>query len=130
MKTHTSSFKEQIKLMGKEIDSRITFGDTVLGKDDLNAITPSYQGAILKSVMKQLDIDSNVEIPIGTILTYEFGLKVNGEYEYINYGNYVVYSIEKQEDTNSYKIVCYDKLSYNYLYLLVFLCYTQHNYHS
>lgn len=115
MKTHTSSFKEQIKLMGKEIDSRITFGSTVLGKDDLNAVTPSYQGAILKSVMKQLDIDSNVEIPIGTILKYEFGLKVNGEYEYINYGNYVVYSIEKQEDTNSYKITCYDKLLYSML---------------
>ena len=115
MKTHTNSFKEQIKLMGKEIDSRITFGDTVLGKDDLNAVTPSYQGAILKSVMKQLDIDSNVEIPIGTILKYEFGLKVNGEYEYINYGNYVVYSIEKQEDTNSYKITCYDKLLYSML---------------
>ena len=115
MKTHTSSFKEQIKLMGKEIDSRITFGGTVLGKDDLNAVTPSYQGAILKSVMKQLDIDSNVEIPIGTILKYEFGLKVNGEYEYINYGNYIVYSIEKQEDTNSYKIVCYDKLLYSML---------------
>ena len=115
MKTHTSSFKEQIKLMGKEIDSRITFGSTVLGKDDLNAVTPSYQGAILKSVMKQLDIDSNVAIPIGTILTYEFGLKVNGEYEYINYGNYVVYNIEKQEDTNSYKITCYDKLLYSML---------------
>ena len=115
MKTHTSSFKEQIKLIGKEIDSRITFGETVLGKDDLNAVTPSYQGAILKSVMKQLDIDSNVEIPIGTILKYEFGLKVNGEYEYINYGNYVVYSIEKQEDTNSYKITCYDKLLYSML---------------
>lgn len=115
MKTHTSSFKEQIKLIGKEIDSKITFGDTVLGKDDLNAVTPSYQGAILKSVMKQLDIDSNVAIPIGTILKYEFGLKVNGEYEYINYGNYVVYSIEKQEDTNSYKIVCYDKLLFSML---------------
>ena len=115
MKAHTSSFKEQIKLIGKEIDSKITFGDTVLGKDDLNAVTPSYQGSILKSVMKQLDIDSNVEIPIGTILKYEFGLKVNGEYEYINYGNYVVYSIEKQEDTNSYKMVCYDKLLYSML---------------
>lgn len=115
MKTHTSSFKEQIKLMGKEIDSRITFGSTVLGKDDLNAVTPSYQGAILKSVMKQLDIDSNVAIPIGTILKYEFGLKVNGEYEYINYGNYIVYSVEKQEDTKSYKIVCYDKLLYSML---------------
>ena len=115
MKTHTSIFKEQIKLIGKEIDSRITFGSTVLGKNDLNAVTPSYQGAILKSVMKQLDIDSNVAIPIGTILKYEFGLKVNGEYEYINYGNYVVYSVEKQEDTKSYKITCYDKLLYSML---------------
>ncbi len=115
MKTHTNSFKEQIKLIGKEIDSRITFGSTVLGKNDLSAVTPSYQGAILKSVMKQLDIDSNVEIPLGTILKYEFGLKVNGEYEYINFGNYVVYSVEKQEDTNSYKIVCYDKLLYSML---------------
>ena len=115
MKTHTSNFKEEISKFGRQIDSRITFGDTVLGKDDLNAVTPSYQGAILKSVMKQLDIDSNVAIPIGTILKYEFGLKVNGEYEYINYGNYIVYSIEKQEDTNSYKITCYDKLLYSML---------------
>lgn len=110
MKTHTSSFKEQIKLMGKEIDSRITFGDTVLGKNELNAVTPSFQSAILKSVMKQLDIDSNVAIPIGTILTYEFGLKVNGEYEYLNFGNYIVKSVEKQEDTKSYKITCYDMM--------------------
>ena len=110
MKAHTQGFKEQIKLIGKEIDSRIIFGETVLGKNDLNAVTPSYQGAILKSVMKQLDIDSNVEIPLGTNLRYEFGLKVNGEYEYINYGDYIVYSIEKQEDINSYKILCYDKL--------------------
>lgn len=115
MKAHTSSFKEQIKLIGKEIDSRITFGSTVLGKNDLNAVTSSYQGAILKSVMKQLDIDSNVAIPIGTILKYEFGLKVNGEYEYIDYGNYVVYRVEKQEDTKSYKITCYDKLLYSML---------------
>lgn len=115
MKTHTNNFKEQIKTIGKEIDSKISYGDIVLGKNDLNAVTPSYQGAILKSVMKQLDIDSNVEIPLGTILKYEFGLKVNGEYEYINFGNYVVYSVEKQEDTNSYKIVCYDKLLYSML---------------
>ena len=115
MKKHSSEYKNIIKKMGRQLDSKITFGSTVLGKNDLNAVTPSYQGAILKSVMKQLDIDSNVAIPIGTILKYEFGLKVNGEYEYINYGNYIVYSIEKQEDTKSYKIVCYDKLLYSML---------------
>lgn len=113
MKVHTTAFKEQIKEMGRELDSIITFGNTVLGSEQLNAVTPSFQGAILKSVMKQLDIDSNVEIPIGTELNYKFGVKVNGEYEYLNFGNYIVYKSEKQEDTLSYKITCYDKMLYS-----------------
>ena len=110
MKLHTNDFKEQIKTLGKEIEVKISYGDTVLGVDTLNAVNLSYQGAILKSVMKQLDVDSNIDIPLGTVFKCEFGLKVNGEYEYINLGNYIVKSSEKQEDTGSYKIVCYDKL--------------------
>lgn len=113
MKVHTTAFKEQIKEMGRELDSIITYGDTVLGNEQLNAVTPSFQGGILKSVMKQLDIDSNVPIPVGTILNYKFGVKVNGEYEYLNFGNYVVKDVEKQEDTMSYKITCYDKLLFS-----------------
>lgn len=110
MRTHTQGFKEQIKKMGREIDSIITYGDTVLSKEQLYAVTPSFQGGILKSVMKQLEIDSSTLIPIGTILNYKFGVKVNGEYEYLNFGNYMVKDIEKQEDTNSYRITCYDKM--------------------
>ena len=117
MKAHTSNFKEQIKTMGRELDSKITYTlngvNVELGKEQLNSITPTYQGALLKSVMKELDIDSNVYIPEKTILNYQFGVKVNGEYEYLNFGNYVVYKAEKQEDTNSYKLTCYDKMLYS-----------------
>ena len=113
MKVHTTAFKEQIKEQGRELDSIITFGDTVLGAEELNAVTPSFQSNILKSAMKQLDIDSNIAIPIGTILNYKFGVKVNEEYEYIDFGNYIVYSVEKQEDTRSYKITCFDKMLYS-----------------
>ena len=113
MKAHTTAFKEQIKEMGRELDSIITYGDTVLGNEQLNAVSPSFQGGILKSAMKQLDIDSNVPIPVGTILNYKFGAKVNGEYEYLDFGNYVVKDVEKQEDTMSYKITCYDKLLFS-----------------
>ena len=113
MKVHTSQFKEQINKLGRELDSKITFGETVLGKEELNAVTPTFQSSILKSAMKQLDIDSNVEIALGTILRYEFGVKVNGEYEYLNFGNYIVYKAEKQEDTKSYKLICYDKMLYS-----------------
>lgn len=112
MKIHSDNFKNQIKLKGKEIDSRILYNMTGLGKDNLNSVTPSFQGTILKSVMKQLDIDTNIDIPLNTILRYEFGLKVGGEYEYINFGNYIVYKSEKQEDTRSYKLTCYDKMLY------------------
>lgn len=116
MKPISLDYKDEIKRMGRQIDSKITYtinNETIeLGVDDLNSITLHYEGDILKSVMKQLDIDSNVDIPIDTILTYKFGLKVNGEYEYINYGNFVVYSSEKQEDLNSYKLICYDKMLY------------------
>lgn len=117
MKTHTSQFKEDIKTIGKQLDSKITFEiDGVaqtLTSEDLNGVTPTFQGAILKSVMKELDIDSNVDIPIGTEVNYKFGVKLEGNYEYLDYGNYIVYSSEKQEDTSSYKIVCYDKLLYS-----------------
>lgn len=116
MKTHTNNFKNNLIKFGRELDSKITYtqnGTQVeLGVEDLNSITPHYEGGILKSVMKQLDIDSNVEIPLGTILTYQFGVKVGNQYEYINFGNYIVYKAEKQEDTNSWQITCYDKMLY------------------
>lgn len=117
MKAHTSDFKNNIKLLGRQLDSIITYennGDTIeLGNADLNSVTPHYEGAILKSVMRQLDIDSNVDIPKDTIINYQFGIKINDEFEYLNMGNYIVYSSEKQEDKDSYKIICYDKMLYS-----------------
>jgi len=117
MKIHTNDFKNGIKEFGRQIDSKITYTidneEIELGAEQLNSISPHYEGSILKSAMRQLDIDSNVEIPLETIINYQFGLKVGNEYEYLNYGNYVVYKAEKQEDTNSYKITCYDKMLYS-----------------
>ena len=117
MKSHTSEFKEEIKLLGKQQDVRITYTindeQIVLSSEDINSATPNYEASLLKSVMKGLDLDSNVDIPLGTQIKFEYGLLVNGVYEYLNYGNYIVYSSEKQEDTLSYKITCYDKMLYS-----------------
>ena len=114
MKVHTSNYKDTIKTMGREIDSQITYIKddltTILTSEKINSIVLSYEGSILKSVMKKLDVDSNYDIPKGTVLNYKFGVKVNGAYEYLDFGNYIVSSSEKQEDTGSYKIVCYDKM--------------------
>ena len=117
MKTHTNGFKNAIKDFGRQLDSKITYelnGETIeLGSEQLNSITPHYQADILKSVMKQLDVDSNVEIPIGTEINYQFGVLVNGNYEYLDFGNYIVYSVEKKEDTRGWKIIAYDKMLYS-----------------
>ena len=112
MKTHSSDYKNEIKEFGRQITSKITYGNVELGEDDLNSITPSFQSSILKSVMKQLEIDSNVDIPLGTEINYQLGCLIEDEYEYIDFGNYIVYSSEKQEDTDSYYIVAYDKMLY------------------
>lgn len=116
MKVHTNNFKNEIKLYGKQLDSKIIYpslsGTVELGVNELNSITPHYEGGILKSVMRGLTIDSNVEIPKGTMLNCQFGVLVNGTFEYINFGNYIVDTVEKQEDTNSYLIECCDSMLY------------------
>ena len=88
MKAHTSQFKENIKDFGRELDSKITYTingiTTELGNEQLNSVSPHYEGAILKSVMKQLDIDSNVEIPVGTILNYQLGVKTGNDKNYFD----------------------------------------------
>ena len=116
MKTHSQEFKENISKLGRQLKSRITYTlnneEIELGNPELNSVTLSYETSLLKSVMKYIEIDSNVEIPTGTIFKYELGLKTGNEYEYLNYGNYVVKEVEIKEDTNSYLIKAYDKMLY------------------
>lgn len=117
MKSHTSEFKEEIKTLGKQQSVRITYTlnneQIILTNEDINSATPNYEASLLKSVMKVLELDSNISIPKDTEIKFEYGLLVNDAYEYLNYGNYIVYSSEKQEDTLSYKIKCYDKMLYS-----------------
>lgn len=110
MKTHTEGFKTNIQELGRELDSVISYGDVILGNKELNSVNVIRNNDLLKSLMKQLKIDSNVSIDKGTTINYKLGVKVNGAYEYINYGNFIVENVEKQEDNLSYIITCYDKM--------------------
>lgn len=113
MKQHTAEFKQELTKMGKQVDSVITYtlnNETITLHDELYAVTPMFEANLLKSVMKQLDVESSVMIPYGTVINYKLGLLVGENYEYLDYGNYIVYSNEKQEDTNTYKITCFDKM--------------------
>lgn len=114
MKAHTNNYKNAIHRFGRQIDCKIIYTEDneeiELGAEKLNSVCPRYEGSILKSVMKELDVDCNEVIPIGTEINCQFGLLVGNSYEYLDFGNYIVYSIEKQEDTRSWRMVCYDKM--------------------
>lgn len=112
MKQHTIDFKNQLTELGRELRGVITYNDVTL-EEEIYSITPHYNADLLKSVMKQLDIELSVDIPLNTIINCQIGIKVNEQYEMLNYGNYVVYKSEKQEDTNTYKLTCYDKMLYS-----------------
>lgn len=113
MRTHTREFKEQISLLGKQQDVLITYNDITLTTEQINSVTYAYEASLLKSVMKELDIESNEPISVGTEINFKYGILVGKEYEYLDYGQFIVKSIEKQEDTDSYIITCYDKLLYS-----------------
>ena len=112
MKQRTTAFKEEIKTIGKQQEVQITFGDLIIDSENINSVNYSYEGSLLKSVMKQLIIDSNINIPIYAEIGLKYGLLVNDTYEYLDFGKFIVTEVEKKEDTNSYSITCYDKLLY------------------
>lgn len=112
MKAHTTGFKNAVKNLGRQLRAVITYGNVTL-EEEIYAVTPHFEGGILKSIMKQLDLELSVDIPLETVLNCRIGILVNGSYEMLNYGNYVVYKSEKQEDTNTYRLTCYDKMLYS-----------------
>ena len=112
MKAHTTGFKNAVKNLGRQSRAVITYGNVTL-EEEIYAVTPHFEGGILKSIMKQLDLELSVDIPLETVINCQIGILVNGNYEMLNFGNYVVYKSEKQEDTNTYKLTCYDKMLYS-----------------
>jgi hypothetical protein len=114
MKNVSSEYKNNIKKFGKEIDCKVSYYENntlvELEAKDLLNVSLHYEGALMKSVMAQLDIESTSDIPVEKTIDVEFGVKVGNEYEYITLGTFKVVKSEKQEDKNTYKLTCYDFL--------------------
>lgn len=110
MRIHSEDFKNQIKELGKEQEIRITYADETLDGESIYEVNYFVNGGLLKSIMKGLEIESIVDIPLNTEIKLEYGLKVNGAYEYIDMGNYIIIESEKQEDSSTYKLKAYDKM--------------------
>jgi len=140
MKQVSTGYKNQIKEMGREIDSIISYynhyqvitennkyiltedGQKILTEqikessyiditaEDIYSIKIISHGDLLKTMMKELDFEVKQNMKIGSIVRYKFGLKVNGEYEYVDYGNFIVNEKEYNEDTQTYSYKAYDMM--------------------
>ena len=143
MRTHTNEFKEEIKVFGRQKQGKITYypsydlvsesDDNILTETDLQIISEQANynepieineedifsisiiknGDLLQSLMKEFDFESKIELNIGSVVNPQFGLLVNEEYEYLNYGNYIINSKEFNMDTETWSYVCYDKMLFS-----------------
>ena len=91
------------QLNENEIDETIT-------GDDIYSVSIVNKGNILSTMMKEFDFEIKQDLRIGDVVDCKFGVKVEDDYEYINYGKYIIYSKEFNEDTKTYSYVAYDSM--------------------
>lgn len=143
MRTHTKEFKEELKVFGRQIQGKIIYypsydlvsesDDNILTEADLQIISEQANydepieidaedifsisiiknGDLLQSLMKEFDFETKEELNIGSVVNPQFGLLVNEEYEYLDYGNYIINSKEFNMDTETWSYVCYDKMLFS-----------------
>lgn len=110
MKQVSSDYKTAIR-KPKQIDGKILINGEQLSSNIINEITPFFNTGLFKTIMKGVELDLSNIISKNVVVNPFFGIYVNNQFEYIDYGNYLITKEpEKNEDTNSYKATGYDKI--------------------
>ena len=112
MRIHSQDFKNAISTYGREVKHKITYWENGSQKEleDILSINSITNADLLKTVMKELDFNSKKQLDKGTIIKYQLGIKINDEYEYLNFGEYIIKENDWNADTNSFAHVCYDAM--------------------
>ncbi len=111
MKARTQGFKDNIKTIGRELDVKVSYDNEVLDSEAINTFKPHFNTEFFKTIMKTFEFDSNVKVPAKTWVTPEFGIKVDGEYEYLDYGRYYINDEpEYSADNRAYTHKTYDAM--------------------
>lgn len=107
MRVHTNGLKNELKEV-KEQDYKVSYGTTVISGDDLKNFNPVVNSDLLKSVMKEFYFETSKLIEKGTVVNAKQGILVNGVYEYIDYGDYIIKESEYNPNSKTYSYKCYD----------------------
>lgn len=107
-------FKEAIQEYGKEITASFACGGVTYNDNDIISMNPHYEGSLLRTVMKCLDIevkgafsDSNTDIT-----AVKFGVKAPADtsYSYKEYGTYIIKDKKHDEEQGTTLLECYDQM--------------------
>lgn len=127
-------FKEAIKTYGKEITASFICGGVRYKDEQIVSMNPHYEGSLLRTVMKCLDIELDTELldnpgaiagiaiageavagvlevnDKNTIRSARFGVKAPGDvdYAYVEYGSYIIKDVTKDEEQQTIRLECYD----------------------
>lgn len=127
-------FKEAIQEYGKEITASFNCGGVTFRDESIISMNPHYEGSLLRSVMKCLDIEmkntsiENASAIVGIAVVGEavvgvseigdtsiirnpkFGVKgsVDRDYSYIEYGTHLVKEKKYDEEHETTILECYD----------------------
>lgn len=109
------NFKKSINSNGKQITASFEVLGVPYPNNLIVKINPYFDSAnsLLGSTMKCLEIEMQGLIPVvidAEITNLKFGVKNDGEYDYINFGTYIVNKYEWDIETNSTTLLCYDKM--------------------
>ena len=100
--------EDNLNLIVEQINSA-EIRETITSQDIYN-VSVVRKGNLLSTMMKEIDFEIKQDLKLGEIVDCSFGLKVGNNYEYINYGKFIVYSKEYNEDTNTYSYVAFDSM--------------------
>lgn len=146
-------FKEAINEYGKQITASFTYQGATYRDEQIISMNPHYEGSLLKTVMKCLDIELNGELLDETsaivglaiagksiagvgklteknvIMAPKFGVKATDDtdYSYIEYGTYIIKESKRDEETQNISIECYDLMLKSMIPYDLSLDYTQND---
>lgn len=85
-------------------------GPVILESTSINSVNPIFEVELFKTFCKSIQIDSKMEIPQKTTINVKIGVLIEEEYEYLDFGNYLVNEVTYQADKDSYLITAYDRM--------------------
>ena len=144
-------FKEAINEYGKQITASFVYNGVLYRDEQILSMNPHFEGSLLRTVMKCLDIELDRELledtsaivgiaiagkavsgvdkvtDDNTIKSPMFGVKASSdtEYSYIKYGTYLIKESKQDEENKTISLECYDLMLQSMIPYDLALDYTQ-----